>query len=305
MVRFSSRKRKGQTMISVRNRSKSGSSSRLAAFTLIELLVVIAIIAILAAILFPVFAQAREKARQTACLSNTKQIGLAMLQYVSDYDETFPPGRYYDNSVPGNTAFAWDNYIESYAQKAGTGTAYGTGNNPYLVCPSDSIDRRPAFTNGPIPNKRSYAIPVTNVGGADYAWLGEVYPATPPNSSITPGRPLADITSPAGLIMIAEAHRSRNGIGVNTDYRVVSPAPTTASIVGFGQLEPPPAKAQVPHSGGWNYLFADGHAKWFKPEQTIRTQGVTYSTSFRNQNGYNCYGDVNRPCGMWTISDND
>src|ERR1041385_4762121 len=60
-------------------------------FTLIELLVVIAIIAILAAILFPVFAQAREKARQASCLSNTKQLGLAYIQYVQDYDGNLPP----------------------------------------------------------------------------------------------------------------------------------------------------------------------------------------------------------------------
>jgi len=63
-------------------------------FTLIELLVVIAIIAILAAILFPVFAQAREKARQTTCLSNTKQIGLGIMQYLQDFDEFFPMSQY-------------------------------------------------------------------------------------------------------------------------------------------------------------------------------------------------------------------
>ncbi len=93
-----------------------GRQARSTAFTLIELLVVIAIIAILAAILFPVFAQAREKARQTTCASNLKQLGLATLMYIQDYDDTFP--LYIADSCPGgycnqywfgrHTAAGWD-----------------------------------------------------------------------------------------------------------------------------------------------------------------------------------------------------
>lgn len=88
-------------------------------FTLIELLVVIAIIAILAAILFPVFAKAREKARQTSCLSNEKQLSLAILQYVQDYDETMPM------YAPGNYAYNWDTACMPYLK-----------NTQVLNCPS-------------------------------------------------------------------------------------------------------------------------------------------------------------------------
>ncbi|MBC7804772.1 MAG: DUF1559 domain-containing protein [Akkermansiaceae bacterium] len=275
-------------MIVVQNRSQSNMRGRVSAFTLIELLVVIAIIAILAAILFPVFARAREKARQTTCLSNEKQIGLAMMQYVSDYDETLPPGRYY---TPGGTAYAWDNYIEPYAQGAGTiaNAAYGNGKNPYLVCPSDAIVRTGGNGNR---STRSYAITMSAFGTADYPWKPEVYPCT--GCGLTEGRPIADIGSPAGTIIVAEAHRPDNSIGTNFLFRVAAPS---AQVSTANQI--------IPHSGGWNYLFADGHAKWFKGEQTVRTPGVNYSAGFVNKNGYNCLYSTTRPCGMWTISDND
>jgi prepilin-type N-terminal cleavage/methylation domain-containing protein/prepilin-type processing-associated H-X9-DG protein len=91
-------------------------------FTLIELLVVIAIIAILAAILFPVFARAREKARQTSCLSNVKELGLGLLMYVGDYDECFPFGKWLDASGSGSY---WYDVIQPYLK-----------NRQILLCPS-------------------------------------------------------------------------------------------------------------------------------------------------------------------------
>ena len=113
------------------------------AFTLIELLVVIAIIAILAAILFPVFARARERARRSACQSNLKQIGLGIMQYAQDYDETMPL-TYYQN-----TAFkGWDQLAASYF-----GQAVKDGGAPQIFqCPSDTIKR--ASTYAP----RSYSM---------------------------------------------------------------------------------------------------------------------------------------------------
>jgi len=262
-------------------------------FTLIELLVVIAIIAILASILFPVFAQAREKARQTSCLSNVKQIALAMNMYAQDSDETYPPGRYRFNN---NDAWTWDHYIGPYAQKSGA-VVYGQGNNPYLFCPSDTTVR-----NG-TSNPRSYAIPMSGVANADMAWKGETYSGSNNEFYITEGRALAEFQAPASTILVAEAPLRDNRIGNNTDFRVISPGPVPGNSVSTQSRDLPGNKPL--HSGGWNYAFADGHAKWFRPEQTVRTAGLTYSTSFLNANRFNCYGDNVRPCGMWTLDPND
>ncbi len=102
------------------------------AFTLIELLVVIAIIAILAAILFPVFAQAREKARQTSCLSNQKQLGLGTMMYVQDYDETYPMTANYGE--PAATRTIWSDMVAPYLK-----------NRDIFKCPSAVS---PGYPNG-------------------------------------------------------------------------------------------------------------------------------------------------------------
>ena len=120
--------------------------SQTVGFTLIELLVVIAIIAILAAILFPVFAQAREKARQISCLSNLKQIGLATMMYVQDYDETYPCGWH---PAPGGDAWRsmWRMCLQPYIQRFGNpNDAYdstGFGAASIYSCPSQPAN--PSF----------------------------------------------------------------------------------------------------------------------------------------------------------------
>ncbi len=110
-------------------------------FTLIELLVVIAIIAILAAILFPVFAKAREKARQSSCLSNVKQIGLAFMQYAQDYDERLPAG----TTSPAVPTLTWWHVIEPY-----------TKNTQVFKCPSHAAALSTSTTY-------SYSVPFNNL----------------------------------------------------------------------------------------------------------------------------------------------
>ena len=124
-------------------------------FTLIELLVVIAIIAILAAILFPVFARARENARRSSCQSNLKQIGLGILQYTQDYDERYPSSEMdYNNPGTGLVQATWDTVIQPYVKSS-----------QLLVCPSDSASQRVTHPIYGANTTRSYSA-TTQVFGA-------------------------------------------------------------------------------------------------------------------------------------------
>jgi prepilin-type N-terminal cleavage/methylation domain-containing protein len=247
----------------VKTRNTAAYPQKVHAFTLIELLVVIAIIAILAAILFPVFAQARSKARQTACLSNLKQIGVAAMMYAQDYDETMCL-QYYD----GGTTGSWDTVLIPY-----------TKNDGVLVCPEDTVPRQ--GTN----KTRSYS------------WSRGPYGST----GIYSGISLADIPAPANTIHIGERHTN-----VNPAYAV------NASVFNLPTEQGPSTDGGVTngkpvHGLGWNYEFADGHAKWFRPEATISTPGMTYPKTVMAIGGATnvCQGTMQIPCGMWTRDPND
>ena len=209
------------------------------AFTLIELLVVIAIIAILAAILFPVFAQAREKARQTSCLSNVKQIGTAFLMYAQDYDEYLPLTTF---PVPSNS---WTDQAQPYIK-----------NRQIFRCPSDNSDNWNAATN---PRRSSYFLNAYMAGTQSYGNL-------------------AAIASPASVIYLAESSKNLNRdhfhpFNWNGNLETPTPNPLYSAFMhGITWDTAKNETSEIPlrrHAEGSNFAYLDGHAKWGKWNQVF------------------------------------
>ncbi len=222
-------------------------SQKRSGFTLIELLVVIAIIAILAAILFPVFARARENARRASCLSNVKQMGLAFAQYTQDYDETYPINAW--NCGPGSTDCAPLGY------NTGRTVLWYHALNPYMKsyqiynCPSDSVANQRVSASGL----------VVYASAASYGW--NAYTTSSNVADLkTPfdKAALASIEDVSGTLLLAES----------TYYRTGGYPPTT------GNSTIDNARQVVErHFDGSNVLFADGHAKWQKRDRLIYNVG--------------------------------
>jgi prepilin-type N-terminal cleavage/methylation domain-containing protein/prepilin-type processing-associated H-X9-DG protein len=221
------------------------------AFTLIELLVVIAIIAILAAILFPVFAQARAKARAISCLSNVRQCGLAFAMYVQDYDETTPNmwgGDHNGDCQPDGTHCSneWWYALSPYVKSV-----------DLFYCPERSDGDAGSY------NAHGQALGAKHYAGYGYNWgpigwrggglLNRQQVGTPANATQTfiTGKSLAAIQEPAGTFAFGDTYdtpRMTIGIGFSLD--------SAGSISSNNSLR---------HLGGtFNYAFCDGHAKAIK-----------------------------------------
>ena len=244
------------------------------AFTLIELLVVIAIIAILAAILFPVFARARENARRSSCASNLKQISLGIIQYTQDYDEMYPL------AVTGNVVnapFGWVDQIQPYMKSL-----------QVFQCPSEADSAAPQ-TNDP------------QAGGYnDYfyngalSWNGSENTTGTTITSYKTAVNQAALTQASLTIMLgggsssaANGRYRANGCSVSTSNLSKDPGFTScdssglATVVGLGSSTADP-RPHVIHLGGNNYAFADGHVKWHRGNEDATASGAIASSKIYN-----------------------
>ena len=233
-------------------------SQKNSAFTLIELLVVIAIIAILAAILFPVFARARENARRSSCQSNLKQIGLGILQYTQDYDEKLPSAC---DNLSGDRP--WQLTIQPYVKSvqlfkcpsmSGTGT----------VAKTNSADATPG--PGSIPGGVAISY-ICNGGGSfsNPADFGNNASGGAGKRPMNRGGDAGSGTYDTGGAALAQLESSSQTVLVSEN---ANPASGNPDLYGAGNITAADTPFQN-HLGTTNFLFADGHVKSLKPTATI------------------------------------
>jgi prepilin-type N-terminal cleavage/methylation domain-containing protein/prepilin-type processing-associated H-X9-DG protein len=256
---------------------KRHSCIRRQGFTLIELLVVIAIIAILAAILFPVFTQARDKARQTACLSNTKQIALGLSMYAQDADETLPPARHGTGTNCSSGAIKgsqWNKLLLPYAK-----------NEQFMACPSDFTALGTDDNGNPATQKRSYQAvwgPVQLQSASGCESLSGVM-------AQSWGAPLAGISAPSSMAAIIERWQDKANVDTYSYTQIGNTSTTSPDFCVTGTTDAAYVRKNHwwngigvsdhdgPHARGMNIAFCDGHAKWQRYEQTVKGGGADAS----------------------------
>lgn len=206
--------------------------ARKGGFTLIELLVVIAIIAVVAAILFPVFASAREKARQTMCASNERNLALAFMQYTQDYDERFPLMGY-PTSDPPYFNLGWHDLIDPYCKSTRV-----------WLCPSSTL-----------PQFDSSGKPTSDFGYNIYYLDGVKLDFSNYDS---PGVTLAQINLPTETVLLTDAAASMTSFCGPDGKHLLPPSQPNAPCWG---------RPAAIHTGGVNVAWTDGHLKWMLPSQ--------------------------------------
>jgi len=225
-------------------------------FTLIELLVVIAIIAILAAILFPVFARAREKARQASCSSNQKQLGLAFMMYAQDYDEMNPYLWMLINYPNTTDAYYWWEVTQPYIKNTQIFRCPSGSNDPVLLTGGDATKAGWFVGAGYVPLWYTQSGWWSPVSGANWGAGGSVIN----NNVQTPANCNDDYLT--RFMATSRIQRPANSTICVDGYGIQNPANLNQAQVGFSGFTDDGESYR--HNGGWNVVFQDGHVKWFK-----------------------------------------